>query len=377
MDNQQQQQQLQLNNILQITAETLDLSPTQHQEAVDKYRAVGDWLSADGSKLKQYRPNVYPHGSFALGTPVKPLGRSDFDIDLVIELFVPDGTPPAELKRMVGGRFAENQTYKAILEEMNRCWRLNYTTLHLDALPAQPKGVAGSAAILIPDKELRSYKDSDPKGYTAWFMLRCVISRSTGEVRVGANVEPAPDYHVWREKAPLQVGIQLMKRHRDVYFQRKENPPISIILTTLGATAYRQEDNILATMRGMVDRMPLGIQRIDGKAYVFNPVSHGENFAEKWHHEPEKEKAFFAWYAELKNDLAILERAATLTEISKALERFVGKNRADIVFKKYADQTTKARAAGLHIDLATGILSTMGSSIGRRVPVPGNTFYGT
>jgi hypothetical protein len=372
MDNRHQQ----LAKILRITAETLDLSPTQYKEATDRYRAAGEWLSAEGSKLRQYRPNVYPQGSFALGTPVKPLGRDEFDIDLVVELSVPDGTQPMELKRMVGVRLAENETYRAILEEMNRCWRLNYSNLHLDSIPARPKGIAGSTAILIPDKELRCYKDSDPKGYTAWFKIRCVVQASITETKAQANVEPTPDQQGWQEKAPLQIAIQLLKRHRDVYFQTREHPPISIIVTTLAAKAYSQEDNVLVAMRGTVDRMPTGIERVTGKPHVFNPVNRGENFADKWHTEPQKEKAFFQWHAQLKNDLATLEAAASLPEISKVLERFVGKARADIVFKKYADETTGMRNTGLRADLATGILSSMGSTLGRSASVPGNTFYG-
>jgi hypothetical protein len=260
---------------------------------------------------------------------------------------------------------------------MNRCWRINYVNLHLDSLPARPKGTAGSTAILIPDRELRSYKDSDPKGYLAWFELRCVVRRPGTEAKVQANVEPAPDHQGWREKAPLQIGIQLLKRHRDVYFQKRDHSPISIILTTLAAKAYNQEDSILVAMRGMIDRMPQGIERIDGKPYVFNPVNRGENFADKWHREPQREKAFLGWHAQAKQDLAALEAAANLPEISKALERFVGKNRADIVFKSYADDTTKLRGAGLHVELATGVLSSMGTSMGRSASGPGSTFYGT
>jgi hypothetical protein len=372
MDNREQQ----TNRILQITAETLDLSPSQHKEATDKYRAVGEWLSAEGSKLKQYKPSVYPQGSFAFGTPVKPLGRDEFDIDLVVELSVPDGTPPSELKRMVGVRLAENETYRAILEEMNRCWRLNYVNLHLDSLPARPKGTAGSTAILIPDKELRSYKDSDPKGYTAWFQVQCVVTGMMNAANAQANVEPAPDQQDWREKTPLQVGVQLLKRHRDVYFLTRDHAPISIILTTLAAKAYRHEDSILIAMRGVIDRMPLGIDRIEGKPYVFNPVNSGENFADKWHREPQREKAFFDWHARAKGDLILLEQAVGLPALSQALERFVGKNRADIVLKKYAEGTTTMRGSGLKADLATGLLSSMGGSLGRTVSVPRNTFYG-
>ena len=45
------------------------------------------------------------------------------------------------------------------------------------------------------------------------------------------EIEDVPTYRV---KTPLQMAIQLLKRHRDIYFQNNnENAPISIIITTL------------------------------------------------------------------------------------------------------------------------------------------------
>jgi hypothetical protein len=57
-----------------------------------------------------------------------------------------------------------------------------------------------------------------------------------------ANIEDVPE---WRVKTPLQRAVQLLKRHRDVYFAGDyENRPISIIITTLAAHAYKNQENV-------------------------------------------------------------------------------------------------------------------------------------
>src|SRR5688572_30630608 len=96
--------QFELDRLLIIAAESLDLPPGKHKDATDKYDAAGRFLAEQGSPLRVYDPQVYPQGSFALGTVVKPLGRDEFDIDLMCVLDVPSYISQKELKKMVGDR---------------------------------------------------------------------------------------------------------------------------------------------------------------------------------------------------------------------------------------------------------------------------------
>ena len=61
-----------LHRILTDLAEELDVPPSKYREAKKRYDAVGTWLDADDSELACYEPSIYPQGSFALGTAVKP-----------------------------------------------------------------------------------------------------------------------------------------------------------------------------------------------------------------------------------------------------------------------------------------------------------------
>lgn len=363
-----------VDRILREGAESLDLTPTQYAEAVASYTTVGEWLDAPDSPLRQYRPLVYPHGSTALGTPTKPLGRDDFDIDAVCLVIVSANVSPAELKRLIGDRLRAHYLYSKMLEEKGRCWRLNYArTFHLDITPAKPKFPnTDLTAIYITDKELRSWKESNPKAYIAWFAMRKAITRLALANRGSqANVEPAPEQEETHEKAPLQVVVQLLKRHRDVTFEGCDDAPISIIITTLAGHAYQQERSIIATMRNLVVRMPLFIDYSRGYAYVANPTIAAENFADKWRTHPEREHAFQEWIHKLGKDLNRLSSATGMSAVRSALIPFFGENRTDIVLKRLAQKTNTQRKTGLKTDTKTGLI---GVSSG--IVIPNANLYG-
>ena len=65
--------------VLDATAAELDISPQQFALAEHHYTDLGQWLVALGVG----DPEVYPQGSFRLGTVLRPTAGGDFDIDLV------------------------------------------------------------------------------------------------------------------------------------------------------------------------------------------------------------------------------------------------------------------------------------------------------
>ena len=83
----QLQSEMQMKNYLNKILDqiTIELELTESQEgAIEKaYNAVADWLSQNGSPLKQYNISIFPQGSIKLGTVVKPFGKDDYDVDLV------------------------------------------------------------------------------------------------------------------------------------------------------------------------------------------------------------------------------------------------------------------------------------------------------
>ena len=134
----------QLDALIGTSIAELDIPEHLYELAVSRYEQVGDWLS------ERYWDDpaceVYPQGSFRLGTVVRPIDPAvDYDIDLVCRLGLQkESTTQADLKRDVGlglTAYVNNGADgKPSVKERKRCWTLEYRTdpFHMDVLPAIP-----------------------------------------------------------------------------------------------------------------------------------------------------------------------------------------------------------------------------------------------
>lgn len=329
-------------------AKQLDISPSDFILAKERYEAVSDWLKK-GTYVTGARPEVYLQGSFRLGTVIKPFrdGKdAAFDIDQVCEIREPVSTSTADgLKSDIGDRLKSNATYKNMLDdEGRRCWTLEYAVganrpaFHIDVLPARytPLGNEGSIDITEKVKESGVYKwlSSNPKGYYYWFKQKNTFSYDFLQIQqkeiFAANrdlFQTEAEVPKRLVRTPLQRAIQIMKRHRDVYFAEKENAPISIILTTLCAHVY-QGGGIMATLKQftnyVIERHRCKIKGdqffddgyldyYDGRWLILNPADKGradgkiENFADKWNEDSALPQAFFNWVYQLNRTLRRFE----------------------------------------------------------------------
>jgi len=369
----------------------LEPTKTQFERAKQSYEAVGEWLSASENPLLA-TVFVYLHGSGGLGTMIRPIGRDEFDIDLICFLIgVAAGVDPAEIKRVIGERLKEHKFYRTILVEKKRCWRLNYAgDFHLDLSPTIKNPVCANGGELVPDRKLKEYRPTNPRGYKKLFARRASLTPMLKKAvraqqqRDEASVEPFPDNETI--KGILRRIVQLLKRHRDVYFLdiEAEVAPISIIITTLAMRAYEycvvnhvfddEMDVIVETIR----MMPHFIDRVyeNGQSLyvVRNETTDGENFAERWNEQPARVEAFKNWHQAALNDFSQIRDAVGLDQIARRLERPFGKNIADSVIKKRTDSISEARGAGsLYIAPAVGLTL---SSQAAATPVPRNDFFG-
>lgn len=363
-----------LNRLLMAGAKELDLTPTQHARAVGHYEAVGEYLAERGSPLEQYSPVVFAQGSMAIGTATKPVGRDEFDLDLMCQLLIRSTANPADVKRIVGERLRDHDTYRKMLREKNRCWRLVYAgEFHMDIIPGIPDAHKQTTTVLlVPDKELRCWKETDPKGYAAWFLARAKITVFEDKA-IRAEVEPAPPQPGERGKLPLQVIVQLLKRHRDLMFVDDEDAPISIIITTLAAHAYDGSQSTAGALSGVLERMPRYITRTNtGAALIQNPVNALENFADKWRTHPRRERCFFEWIDRARHDLKGL-RTARLPTMQRPLSDWVGQRAATRAIKGYGQTIQRMRGAGIAVSAATGALA---SGTARAIGSPKHTFFG-
>lgn len=365
-------------DVLEEIADALDIPPSKFEDAKSRYEAIGDWLDRDGSSLAAYEPAISPQGSFLLGTVIRPLTETEeYDVDLVCLL----GASKADftqksLKEAVGHEVAlytQAQNMKHPPDEGRRCWTLHYADgaqFHMDILPALPdarrhqaileeRGYATIAndsaltgqAIAITDRTLRQYSvvtddwpQSNPMGYAAWFRGRMAVQLTEAKKAIAKqeiitdSVDDIPDH---KAKTPLQRAIQLLKRHRDCMFADDcEHKPISIIITTLAAHAYKDESTTSDALKSILTGMAEHIEYRGDEAWVANPVNPAENFADKWTEEPAKQKAFNRWLEQARHDFALYLRTSSFNVIPKQLKAHLGANLVDRTLDAVIPATT-------------------------------------
>jgi len=367
----------QLNEILRYVCENFQLPPTRHDEAVGHYQAACGWLEADGSVVAKFNPTIYPQGSMKIGTTVKPIGRDEYDLDFVCEfrLAVTSLQSPLQLLRLLESRLREHELYRSILEMKNRCVRLNYANeFHLDILPACPDKSEGGSCLFVPDRRSQSWKHSNPKGYADWFESRCGLGlKLLIEARkLLDKAEPIPPQEAAEEKAILKRVVQLLKRWRDIHYQR--NPklaPISMVLTTLAAQAYGGEHTVAEAMTAVLQNFASLIAQSKPRVYVLNPANPKEDLSERWN-DPVPYRAFVDGISMLQKQWNVALAATGIQNVSHQLEQIFGEQ-VTAALKKQAKALQDSRARS-SLRIAKSGLLTSAPAVG--IPVRPNTFHG-
>lgn len=371
------------NSVLEEMIEELDLPDYVIEKTVNRYKSLGDWFGREKSSLKDVDIDIFPQGSFALGTTIKPItDKEEYDLDMGCKINVPKFKSlytQKQLKEMVGVELESYRVAKGIqkkLEEKHRCWRLEYMDdikFHLDIVPCIPLNSDKQAdykqklhdaynynellntsmvdaAINITDDRLENYtiisedwNISNPEGYIKWFESRM----TTGEYGIynRSSIAPVPTYS---RKTILQRCIQLLKRHRDNMFGENDSKPISIIITTLAARAYNGELNLETAMLNLLENMPGYINSSFPR--VPNPVNPNEDFTDRWETQEGKkldlEGNFKNWLLQAKVDFNNLLKTTDYEVASVILDKkFSLKINQSLLNKKYKLNNDKQRFA--------------------------------
>jgi len=384
-----QEKKLYLVGMLELACEKLDITDAEREMARSRYEAVGEWLS-DGQNTYLANSSIYTQGSIRLRTTVRPIGRNEFDVDLICFLPGAANLGPHQVRDLVGNRLKENSTYKGMLEPHNRAWRLVYANeFHMDITPAIADPKHANGAVLVPDRELQDWKESHPKGYASWF--EGITKREPGlllEKRaIKADVEPMPSEIQFM--GSLRRIVQIMKRHRDVWCSKlpaaqRDDAPISIILTTLAARAYEgcvhtRYDNALDLLLDVVDAMPRFIEQrtvypAGLEDWIQNPMNAKENFADKWKAHPQRKVAFGQWHRQFRTDLDRLAQQQGLDAIATGLGGMLDESISKSVLAETTRRLNSNREYGRVVTGAGGLIGTALAQPASAVPK--NTFYG-
>lgn len=327
-------------DVLELVSK-LDISPSMFEAAKERYTNLGRYLQQKDSSY-----NIYPQGSFALGTVTRPINKpNSFDLDFIVENMKTKNTiTPKEAKLEIKSLLVTNEIYKNRLDpvEYDKCWTLIYNDeFSMDIVPSVPSDIYNTfdTSIEITNKVGDKYEwfNSNPKLYIEWFNdindLFKIYSRENQRNRIFketsfySSIEEIPEELI---RSSLQRTIQIIKRHRDIYYDRRKKThkkPTSAILTTLSAQIAQKEINksigVFELLTKIVETIEINtkkrsmtyeafdnlygdeynqIQYTEGKWYLPNPINSSDNLADTWNTDYEIVSIFKEWLKQLKKD---------------------------------------------------------------------------
>lgn len=364
-----------IDGLLFDISDHLQLSTARYDLAVERYNTLNRVLESALSPFRFFQPEIYPQGSMALGTTVKPV-EGPHDLDFVLQLSRDHHSiDPMTLIRALYGFLKNHGTYGPMVSPKNRCVRITYADeFYMDVLPACHNIAAGGTCIKVPDRSLRTWSDSNPRGYVEWFKQRSKILLIE---RVLDKAAPIPTQEPVHEKSRLQLAVQLIKRWRDLYYAGKEADltPISVVLTTLAAYCYRGEPSVSSALttilNGTVGLIDASRRKHEKYLRILNPSNPAENLSERWDSNP---NAYLAFESGIRAFAERWSRLMTRQEnVNSELETLFGEP-VKAVLKKRAQRLQESRSAGKLGVTASGIISPVAASV---MPARPNTFYGS
>lgn len=302
--------------------ESLDIPPSLYKNAVEKYTNIAHYLQSNG-----FAAEMYPQGSFALGTVVRPVKNDEdasYDLDFICQVSTPkENISAQELWKRLKKVLSESPYANKMLE-YETCFTIEYADINnigfsIDIVPAVDESFYEKSrlisisdnpslintAIALPDhrKNKCDWLTNNPKGYRHWFenintpfmlFARDEHKRHLFEScsNIYQSIEEIPDELV---RSSLQRVIQILKKHRDVYYNSipngDEKKPISAILNTIVAKIAKNQAPsisvfdllrlVLDTLINKSSRDEL-IAKENNKWVVLNPANPKDNLADSW-----------------------------------------------------------------------------------------------
>ena len=338
--------------------EQLDISPTQFKNAQDKYEALAVFLNEHDIEA-----SIYPQGSFALGTVIRPIKKADsrsYDLDCICQVAgTKSDYTPSGLRLLIEQTLKSSNIYGGKLVKWEECFTIEYADISgvsfsIDLVPAVDdsndnknrliaKGLnshTANTSIVIPRQNTeKSYCwiSNNPKGFKKWFdkinlpFLNYAKSQVTSRFYNQSSVEELPNEVT---RSALQRVIQIMKYHRDTYYSNlmggDDLKPISALITTIVAQIASNYSNtncsVFELLAYVLDNLELCIHQkelpfqeftsryntIPAIAYqnrkwcVQNPADPDDNLADKWNTDDRIPTTFFKWISTAKKDLTEL-----------------------------------------------------------------------
>lgn len=378
----------------------VQLSPTLHRQATERYEALDQRIQRPDSPLHGRVETTYAQGSMRIGTTINSRVTDDeFDIDALTQLSLPIGTPPRDvldaLYEAVRGK--PGSRYFDCTRRRSRCVTVSYSNrMHVDLTPAILQPGAPPRQSWIFEHEARRKLDAgtsltaNPYGFAEWFTQqmpddheysRWFLGRAEAYERILA-AEPVPPPVPVGQKSRVIVALQLFKRWRNVqYDTRAGRRPPSVVLSKLVADAATDAamsgPGLLHVLLQLAQSLLDEFQRCESNSLlirVANPVCPDDVLTDRWPGNLGAQATFIADLRNLIADLLKLQRTSNIDDIRRILVSLFGEAPA----LKAIEPHLKTLPRGpMSVTSTGGVIAgtaVAGSSVARTVPR--HTFHG-
>ena len=400
-----------LDTLLTDVAIRIQLNRSDYDKAVDRYKAIQNWIDRDGSPLKDRVKLLYPQGSMAIGATVaSKLKTDEFDLDIVADLDLPENAPPGLpldiLCKAIRGK--PGSRYHNMVTRKTRCVTIQYSDgMHLDITPVvrRPDTIERESWIFHDrpeDPGERGYSlIANPYGFAEWFkdttpadedFVQFFAARESHYYELTflleyAQSEPVPVQEPPFQKSKAVIVLQLLKRWRNLMYDRRpgRRPP-SILIAKLVADAANKTSCLSDELRHQTQDMLRVFQWYHERGrciYAQNPVCPEDILTDRWPGSLDEQNVFIRDLERLVESVQRLTAGCGLDEMQEIMVNLFGEIPARDAVRAFNEEQGKSMREGESrhrpgtgsIALSTGVIGSGKSSLGSR-STPEHTFYG-
>ena len=329
----------------------IQLSQTNYDKAVARYKALSYQIERDGSPLAGIVDLFYPQGSMAIRAVIASRVTNDeFDLDVVAQLDLPGGTAPEQVLDLlflaINGE--PGSRYHGKVRRRTRCVTVEYAdNMHIDVTPAvrRPGTLERESWIFHHRTETPTEPGlrcvANPYGFAEWFkdvtpldhqFAEAFMARTAAYERSllveAAESEPVPPQEPVSRKSRAAIVLQLLKRWRNVqYMARSGRQPPSIMIAKLVAENANRTHNLshelLHQARSMLSVFEQS-QRNSSLVLLKNPVCDADVLTDRWPGSLPNQAIFIRDLQHLVTKSERLTAGCDLAEMQKIMAELFG-----------------------------------------------------
>lgn len=239
----------------------VNLNQTRLSSLSGRVSAIENFLSGD-EVFGEHVTEVIPQGSFAHGTIIRPVGKKEFDADVLVPMDEIEGWGASDYVQKLYEAFGRSATYRSMRSRNKRCVTIDYSgDFHVDVVPF----VSRFGATYVTNRTTEQFELAAPDEFTEWLEEKNRITNGN-LIKVVRLLKYLRD-HKTRYTIPSVTLTAALAHHV------RENAKI------LNPGAYT---NVAATLRSLSDALSLQVSAHPYDAPYIRDPGTGRDLSDRW-----------------------------------------------------------------------------------------------